>query len=134
MEVLAVPATIENLERMIDFVVSAAKNLGFKSRDLNQIRLAGEEALVNVVNYAYPGREGTVEIRCAPAPQDGIIIEIVDAGIPFDPLAKAEPDLSLPMEQRQIGGLGISMIRKIMDKVAYRRDHDRNVLTLSKFK
>jgi len=127
------PAILAHLETMIDFVMRSAEKQGFDKETLGQIRLACEEALVNVVSYAYPGKEGTVEISCAPAPAGGIVIEISDRGVPFDPLSLPEPDTTLPMEQRKIGGLGIYMVRKIMDDVGYRRADGRNVFTLTKF-
>lgn len=119
---------------MLDFAVNCAQKQGFAGETLSQIRLACEEALVNVINYAYPGGEGTVAITCGAAPGDGIIIEIVDSGIEFDPLSISEPDTTLPLEQRKIGGLGIFMIRKIMSDVKYRRENGRNIFTLTKFK
>ena len=128
------PATAANLEKMIDFTVGFAQTQGFDKETVDQIHLACEEALVNVIKYAYPGAEGTVEIRCDRAQSGGIEIEITDAGIPFDPLSLPAPDTSLPMEQRKIGGLGVFMIRKIMTEVKYRRDNGRNVLTLIKSK
>lgn len=134
MEKIKVPATSANLEKMIDFTVSFAQKQGFDKEAIGQIRLACEEALVNVVNYAHPGTEGTVEISCNTAQGRGIKIEIADAGMPFDPLSLPTPDTSLPMEQRKIGGLGIFMIRKNMNEVKYRRDRGRNILTLTKLK
>ena len=129
---IEVPAILVNLEKMTDFTASFAEKQGFDKATVGQIRLASEEALVNVINYAYPGAEGTVEIACEEIQGGGIKIEIKDAGIPFDPLSLPSPDTSLPMEQRNIGGLGIFMIRKIMTSVKYRRENDRNILTLTK--
>ena len=97
------------------------------------MRLASEEALVNVINYAYSGGQGNVLVSCGEAGAGGIKIELSDAGVPFDPLSRPEPDTTLPMEQRKIGGLGILMIRKSMDEVAYRRENGRNILTMVKF-
>ena len=128
------PAILANLEKMLDFTVNFAETRGFDKEIIGQIRLASEEAIVNVINHAYPGTEGTVAVSCDAAEGGGIKIEITDEGIPFDPLSLPAPDTSLPMEQRRIGGLGIFMIRKIMNEVKYRRDNGRNVLTLVKLK
>lgn len=126
------PATREHLETLIDFALRCAETEGFDKETLGQIRLACEEALVNVVSYAYPGKEGTVAVRCSPALAGGIIIEISDQGIPFDPLSLPVPDTALPMEKRKIGGLGIHLIRRIMDDVRYQRVDGRNVFALTK--
>ena len=134
MKKIKVLATLANLERMIGFTISFAETQGFDKEVLGQIRLACEEALVNVIKYAYPGGEGTVEISCDNAADGGIEIEISDAGIPFNPLSLPAPDTTLAIEQRKIGGLGIFMIRKIMNDVKYRRDNGRNILTLTKLK
>lgn len=126
------PADMANLEKLIDFALQAAQEQGLEGKAIGEIRLASEEALVNVINYAYPDREGMVEISCVPAKDGGITIEITDEGVPFDPLAVAEPDTTLPVEERRIGGLGIFMIRKVMDRVAYRRENGCNILTMYK--
>ena len=128
------PAILSNLEKLIDFALSFAGAQGFAGEALGQIRLACEEALVNVIHYAYPGSQGTVEVDCGAAEGGGLRIQISDAGIPFDPLSKPAPDTSLPMEQRKIGGLGILMVRKSMNEVKYSRVNGRNVLTLIKLK
>lgn len=128
------PATLANLEKLIEFAVGSAQGQGLGPEALGQVRLACEEALVNVIHYAYPGAEGKVAVDCGAAEGGGIKIEISDSGIAFDPLSLPAPDTTLPMEQRKIGGLGIFMIRKIMDQVLYRRDGGRNVLTLLKKK
>ena len=134
MEKIEVTATLANLDVMIDFAVCCAAKQCFDKEALSEIRLASEEALVNVAKYAYPDKEGTVTIACAPAKEGGIVIEISDAGVPFDPLTLKEPDISLPIERRTIGGLGIFMIRRIMTRVEYRRENGRNILTLTKIK
>ena len=134
MDKIETPAILENLEKMIDFVVTFAEKEGFQKETLGQIRLACEEALVNVINYAYPGKEGMFAVLCDTAGDGKISIEIADTGIPFDPLSLPAPDTSLPIEQRKIGGLGIFMVRKIMNEVHYRRDNGYNILTLIKHK
>lgn len=124
-------AKLDNLEPMLDFVEQSAKELGFDEKKLNQVRLASEEALVNVINYAYQEKHGDIEISCT-SDDKRLLLEIVDWGIPFNPLSLPEPDITSPMEERKIGGLGIFLVRSIMDKVDYRRDEDKNVLTLIK--
>ena len=127
------PAKIENLISMIKFITEGAEKQGFGNKKINQVQLAAEEVLVNIINYAYPDRDGDIEINCNAKEEKGIEIEIIDSGIPFDPLSLPKPDIKIPMEDRNIGGLGIYMMRNIMDEVNYKRDQDRNILTLIKY-
>ncbi len=96
------------------------------------INLAVEEAVVNVMNYAYP--EGTVgEVRIDASVTDGLLTLLIsDSGTPFDPTVKKDPDINLPAEKRAIGGLGILLVRQIMDTVTYRYTDGKNILTLVK--
>lgn len=97
-----------------------------------EIRLALEEAVVNVVNYAYPStKEGDIEISAHAAGKD-ISFEICDNGVPFDPTGVEEIDITADVDDRPIGGLGIFLVKQIMDKVEYRRENNTNILTLSK--
>jgi sigma-B regulation protein RsbU (phosphoserine phosphatase) len=97
-----------------------------------QMNLAMEEAVVNVMNYAYPADvKGTVDIE-AKAGDGWLQFIISDSGTAFDPTAKGEVDTTLSAEERGIGGLGIHLIRQIMDSIEYERKDDRNVLTLTK--
>lgn len=127
-------AKLENLEPMIDFILSAAKGSGFGKKELSQIRLASEEALVNVIHYAYPNKEGEVEIECLNNVSEGLEVRIIDRGTPFNPLESPAPDINSPLQQRKIGGLGVHLIRKMMDEVKYKREQDSNILILIKFK
>ena len=122
-------AKIENLRQLIEFVSNSAKGYGFASKKIRQIELATEEALVNICNYAYPEEPGEVEVRCKMEDGDRFIMEIIDRGIPFDNKSLCDPDLTLTVSEREMGGLGIFLIRKMVDEVQYRRDGDRNTLT-----
>ena len=96
------------------------------------LNLAIEEAVVNVMNYAYPeGMTGDVTIE-AKANDVTLKFVIIDSGKPFDPTAKGKVDTTLSAEDRPIGGLGIHLVREIMDSVNYEYNAGRNVLTLSK--
>ena len=120
---------VSDLSGFVDRVCEAAK----LNDDLSmQINLAIEEAVVNIMNYAYPkGVKGIVNVD-ASISEKGLRFVISDSGIPFDPTTKAEVDVTLPAEERGIGGLGIHLIRQIMDIVNYERIEGRNVLTLIK--
>jgi len=117
---------------MTNFICDEARAFGFDYKSIFQIQLAAEEVLINVVNYAYPGANGDIEIRISPQENKEFEVKVIDSGIAFDPLAKEDPDITLPMEQRQIGGLGIFLVKKIMDDVHYNREGDRNILTFMK--
>ena len=125
-------ATLENLEPMLDFIEQGAKEIEFDARVLTRIRLASEEALVNVINYAYRDKQGSLEIIYDIKDGKRLVVSIIDSGAPFDPLSMPEPDITSPMEKRKIGGLGIYLVRSIMDEVSYRREKGKNILTLVK--
>ena len=126
---------MDNLENAVDFVAAEAEKAGFDKINLNRIRLACEEIIVNIINYAYPDKTGFMDIVCKDNPaRKGLRIEIEDQGIPFNPLMSAPEDTtSLPLEDRAVGGLGIHLVRKVMDELDYRRDNDRNILILVKY-
>ena len=91
--------------------------------------LATEEALANVFHHAYPHDTGEVELSLA-ADETCLVVEIVDRGIPFDILSLERPDLEAGIEDRKVGGLGVFLIRELMDDVSCRREGNRNVLRL----
>jgi anti-sigma regulatory factor (Ser/Thr protein kinase) len=98
----------------------------------HQLRLAVEEAVVNVMDYAYPaGTEGRIEVSMMSDGQS-IKIIIIDSGVPFDPTKKEKADTTLSAEDRQIGGLGIFLVRELMDVINYERTDGKNILTLIK--
>ncbi len=132
MERISLPAKLSNLQTMFDFIREASVRQCFSRELINKIQLASEEALVNVINYAYPESNGDLTITTTNK-ETCLEISITDAGIPFDPLSLPAPDIRAPMEERRIGGLGIFMIREIMDEVTYRREENHNILTLVKF-
>ena len=106
--------------------------LGLEDRTAKSLRLALEEIVVNVIDYAYPaGTRGKVDIR---AWSDGEIVRftVSDGGVPFDPTAVPPVDTTLSAEERPIGGLGIHLARTLMDAVRYERADEKNVLTLEK--
>jgi anti-sigma regulatory factor (Ser/Thr protein kinase) len=95
------------------------------------MNLALEETVTNVMLYAYPNEKGKVLIE-AEKTDEQITFVITDSGVPFDPTAKPDADTSLSAEERPIGGLGIHLVRQIMDKISYRREEGKNILTLIK--
>lgn len=123
---------IETIPQMSEFVEMACEEAGFDISTTMSLNLAIEEAVVNVMSYAYPeGERGYVDIEVS-AENGGITFRIIDSGKPFDPTSQGEVDTTLSAEQRSIGGLGIHLVRSIMDSVTYQRDADMNILTLQK--
>ena len=115
----------------MQFVVTSARDAGFPARRIMEIELAVEEALVNIINYAYPDQDnGDVELKCGLEDQERFIIEIRDSGVPFDVGSQSDPDLDANIAERKIGGLGIFLVRKMADEMQYKREGEENVLTL----
>ena len=129
---LTLPNDVQAVPKLAEFVDIVCETVGFDMGTAMKMNLAIEEAVVNVMNYAYPaGVKGTVNID-AKASAEWVKFIISDSGAPFDPTAKAEVDTTLSAEERGIGGLGIHLIRQIMDSINYEWEDGRNVLTLIK--
>jgi anti-sigma regulatory factor (Ser/Thr protein kinase) len=126
---LRMTAKLENLGRFIGALSDCAKTQGFEQEKISKIELAAEEALVNVFHYAYPEQPGDVEMICR-LQGKRLAIEIIDSGIPFDATAMPVPEVTDGDHEREPGGLGILLMKKVMDEVRYRREKDRNILTL----
>ncbi len=123
---------VSQISRLAPFISKIAKVKHLDSTLASSLNLALEEAVTNSVMYAYPeGTEGIVDVK-AILNEDSIQFVISDKGIPFDPTAAPAVDTSLGVEERAIGGLGIHLVRKIMDNVSYRRDGSRNILSMTK--
>ncbi|MFW5854713.1 MAG: ATP-binding protein, partial [Thermodesulfobacteriota bacterium] len=116
------PATRNHLQQFIDSVVGSAKEQAYDDQKIGLIRLAVEEALVNIFKYAYPEAVGDVVLRCLLDDRERFVIEIEDSGAPFNVLTVSEPILAVPLSERKIGGLGIHLIRQFTDEVEYRRE------------
>lgn len=124
---------IQQIARLAEFTGSIAEDTHMDNALAMGINLALEEAITNVIMYAYPqGKGGQVQID-AVIREGSLDFIISDTGIPFDPTAAPEADTSLGVEDRPIGGLGIFLVRKIMDKVSYRRENGKNILSMTKF-
>ena len=131
MEQITIPAQLDHIESLYKFVCDTLEESGLGNPQLNKINLAIEEIYTNIVNYAYPDKDGNVTISVSSEP-DRILIEFKDTGIPYNPLEKIDPDISLSADERVIGGLGIFMVKRIMDDVLYRYEDGQNILTLIK--
>ena len=123
---------IDELQRLNAFVEDTADKLGVSPATAMLLQLVLEEAFTNVVLYAFPdGGFHEVDIECKKE-ADELTMILIDDGVAYDPTLKADPDVSLPAEDRKIGGLGIFLIRKMTDQVSYRRAGDKNELTIVK--
>ena len=96
---------MDNLEEMIQFILLETKTMVDNGKINYQFRLVSEEALINIINYAYDKERGELKIDCQTINNDTIFIEISDTGTAFDPLRKEDPDITLPMEEKRVGGL-----------------------------
>ena len=130
---LTVRADTEELDRVTAFTEEELEAVGCPEDVLYTMTLAAEEIFVNVANYAYEGREGSVDISLS-CDADKHLIEMAfsDRGTPFDPTARKAPDITAKPGQRPIGGLGIHLVKKTMDEVTYRYEGGKNVLTIRK--
>jgi sigma-B regulation protein RsbU (phosphoserine phosphatase) len=127
--------TVANRLSDMQTVTALLKQLGeqwsIPQKALMQLQLAVEEAVVNIISYAYPEKEtGLIDISFE-RNDNRITVEIADGGKPFDPTATPPPDITLSAEERPVGGLGIFLVKNIMDEVAYRREEKKNILTMS---
>lgn len=129
---LTLPNNVEFIPQLAAFIEEVTESHGIDPSVMMSINLALEEAVVNVMNYAYP--EGTLgEIDISVTFSGGsITFTIQDTGTPFDPTKVSNPDTSLSAEERPIGGLGIYLVRELMDEVSYCYENNHNILTLKK--
>jgi serine/threonine-protein kinase RsbW len=132
---LVLSATLENLAPFTAHVREAALDCGLDDKAVNQVELALEEILVNVISYAYPeGSKGDAEVSCSWEKDRSLTIVVADWGAPFNPLDRPDPDIGLALEDRGIGGLGILLTKKMIDRIDYERRQGKNVVTLVKKK
>lgn len=128
---LRIAAETDKLRDVLSFVDGLLEENDCSMKAQMQIEVTLEELFVNIAHYAYPDGPGEAEIRVRFV--DGYVeITLIDSGIPYDPLAKPDPDVTLPVEERAIGGLGIFMSKKLMDDISYEYKDDKNVLTIKK--
>ncbi len=123
----------ENMLDMLGFVEQELENYGCSMRMQTAISVALEEVFINVAHYAYPDGNGTAKVSVGIDPTtDEMTCILRDSGIAFNPLTQDDPDITLPVEQREIGGLGILIVKKTMDFVEYSRENGENILTMRK--
>lgn len=142
METIRVPARIEFWDSVYGMIRSALLPWGCEEQILEQIEIAVEELFTNIVSYGYvknseneqktsPKGEVVVEAEVSGDPPKATV-RLIDWGVSFNPLKKADPDFQIPFDERPIGGLGIYMVKKFMDQAEYERRGDCNVITVEK--
>lgn len=131
---LNVDATVDNLPVVQAFLEERLEEMNCSMKAMMQIQVAVEEIYVNIAHYAYGEKSGEAVVRVEEQKDHAAVaITFIDRGVPYDPLAKEDPDVTLSAKERQVGGLGIFMTKKMMDDVSYERKDDQNVLTLKKY-
>ncbi len=130
---VVLPARLEYLPALIKNAIGAAKNGGVDKKRFLDIELALEEILVNIMKNAYENDNGDIRIACRSDHRHRFIIEITDTGKAFDMTVAPPPDLSNIVEKREVGGLGIHLAKKVMDRIRYRREDNQNILEITIF-
>lgn len=130
---LIVEAKLDNLAQVLQFVDSRLEEEDCPIGVQMKIDVAVEELFVNIASYAYAPGSGSATVRMeVEEDPKTVVITFVDCGVPYDPLAKEDPDVTLSINDREIGGLGIFMVKKSMDDMIYEYENGQNVLTIRK--
>jgi serine/threonine-protein kinase RsbW len=128
METMRLPATMESLEIFRLFVLGKLRQLNIVQELVFKVELVLEEVLTNVIHYGYPLKAGEMEVGCA-IEDNSFCFRVTDWGIPFNPLERPEPELCEDISDRQVGGLGIYLVRHLVDQLTYQRREGGNMLT-----
>jgi len=130
--VIQLPAKQEELEKLKTFVFTFIEGKGVEEHQIWDIELILDEILMNIIKYAYPYKQGTVRITCCFDVQRCFKIEIIDCGIPFNPLDYPTPIITYDIKKVKTWGFGIFLVRNLIDDIAYHRKENKNCLTLIK--
>lgn len=129
------PASLDHLHEMLNFVCGSGRHASFQDSHMYQIELAVEEAIVNIILYAFPQKQGMIEIERQPNEKFQFSVVLRDKGKPFNLLNSGKLfDISAKIEKQSMGGWGIFFILKIMDEIKYEYREGKNTLTLIKYK
>ena len=133
MKEITVPAALDELDRVVEFINEELESHSCPVKTMMQLDIAVEEIYVNIARYAYNPDIGKATISCKVEGEPlKVIIQFLDNGRPYNPLNKEDPDITLPAEERQAGGLGIYMVKKSMDHIDYDYRDGKNILTIKK--
>ena len=131
MKEIVLDAKVDNLSQLLSIIDEELENAGCSMKGQMQIDVAVEEIFVNVASYAYEDGNGSCTIQVDTDPVNTYVtITFIDEGIPYNPLAKEDPDVTLSAEEREIGGLGIFIVKKSMDKTSYERKDGKNIFSM----
>jgi anti-sigma regulatory factor (Ser/Thr protein kinase) len=130
MNELTIDARVGNLNMVVRFIAERLEAAGCSMKQQAQMTIAAEEVFVNIALYAYGQKGGSATVRVSVG--DEAVVEFEDGGRPYNPIEKKDPDITAGADKREIGGLGVFMVKKLMDSVEYRRDVEKNILTLRK--
>ena len=134
MKSLEIEASVQNLNQVLEFLEEQLFEAGCPMKTVMQLQLAAEEIFVNIASYAYGPGTGTagIQVEFEKAPR-AVKVTFTDAGVPYDPLAKEDPDVTLSAAEREIGGLGIFITKKSVDDISYQNRDGKNILTIKKY-
>ena len=133
MKELTIDATVENIGAVTDFVNEQLEALECPMKAQMQIDIAIDELFGNIAHYAYNPQIGSATVRVEVIDEPlSVVITFIDDGVPYDPLQKNDPDVTLSAEEREIGGLGIYMVKKSMDEITYEYKNGQNFLKIKK--
>ncbi len=128
---LTIEAVDENLDKVNEFLASTLKGGELSKKALTQLQVAVEEIFINIAHYAYKPEDGNVVVNITNE-KDAVFVSFEDEGKPYNPLEREDPDISLSADEREVGGLGIYLTKKLVDKVQYERKGNKNILILEK--
>ena len=133
MKELTISASVDNIETVTDFINEQLEALDCPMKAQMQIDIAIDELFGNIANYAYNPEIGQATVRVEVIEEPlAVVITFIDNGVPYDPLKKEDPDITLSAEEREIGGLGIYMVKKSMDDISYEYKDGQNILSIKK--
>ncbi len=127
---IILPAKMDHLKSFIQSLSGWLQHNGMAAEKIPRVELAVEEALVNIIRYAYEDQTGDIELRGDVADDQRFVIEIMDSGAPFDVCTLPQPDIHCSVRDRKIGGLGVFLIQRMVDELLYRREGGKNILTM----
>lgn len=133
MKELKIAADTGRMQEVFDFINGELEGTACSDELKMQIQLVVEEIFVNIASYAYEDGNGTATVQCElNDAKDSVTLTFIDSGVRYDPLSHEDPDITLSAMERRIGGLGIFLVKKLMDEVSYEYKDEKNVLTMVK--
>ena len=128
---ITIGADIAEIAKVSEMLESVMQSPAFLPDSVLDTQLAVEEVVTNIIMHGYSGGAGTIHISCS-SENDRVVIRISDNAPAFDPLSLPDPDIDAGVQKRQIGGLGVYLVRQVMDDISYRYENGQNILTLTK--